>query len=125
MVFENNNLITKQIFLNRVIDNERLRNTELINETTQGKLEYENLKREFKTLEARLGEQHEQLAKEKQYLIRRYENRIKDFKDQIKELGYQMRYEDLLSAFVRMHDTMNQVRIENAKFKRENNILLS
>lgn len=34
MVFENNNLITKQIFLNRVIDNERLRNTELINETT-------------------------------------------------------------------------------------------
>ena len=49
-VFEKNNLQTKAIFMNRVIDNERTRNSELLGELTTVKLQLENCERDNKTL---------------------------------------------------------------------------
>ena len=49
-VFERNNLSSKIVFLNRVIDNERTRNQEFLNDVTSLKILLENAERDNKAL---------------------------------------------------------------------------
>lgn len=87
--------------MNRVIDNERTRNSELLNELTSIKILLENTERDNKTLKVINAEQLDHFKEEMIILKHKYDKKIEDYKIMMKELTYKMHYEDVLSDLAR------------------------
>ncbi|CAD8055577.1 unnamed protein product [Paramecium sonneborni] len=100
-VFENNNLITKQIFSDRVISNDNQRIGEFINEITDIRVKYEESQRKYRQLEIKYNEQEKLMDKDKSFIVERYAIKINNYKDMLKEMVSKMKLEDALSQWDR------------------------
>ncbi|CAD8140598.1 unnamed protein product [Paramecium pentaurelia] len=111
LVFENNELIKKQVFSDNVINNENQRIGQLINEITSIRNKYEESLSKYKKLEIKFDQQQRQIYKDKSFLIDQYTNKIKNYQMMQKDMVHKMKFEDALSLLDRTNQkliTLNQ-----------------
>ncbi|CAD8150430.1 unnamed protein product [Paramecium pentaurelia] len=105
-VFVNNNLVTKQIFSDRIINNDNQRIGEYINEITDIKVKYDESQRIYRQLEIKFNEQQKLMDKDKSFLVDRYVGKINNYKIMQKELVSKMKLEDALSQWDRTNQKL-------------------
>ncbi|CAD8138261.1 unnamed protein product [Paramecium octaurelia] len=133
-VFENNNLVTKQICSDRIINNDNQRFGEFINEVTDVQVKYEDSLRLYKQLEIQYYELEKAMNKDKVFLTGVYEGKISNYKSMQKEMVSKMKLEDALSqwdrtnqklirldqAFKNLYEQLKQLKSENQVINKEN-----
>ncbi|CAD8057399.1 unnamed protein product [Paramecium sonneborni] len=105
-VFENNNLVTKQLFSDRVINDDNQRIGEFINEIADIRVKYEECQRKYRLLEIKFNEQEKLGNKDKSFLVERNAIKINNYKMMLKEMVSKMKLEDALSQWDRTNQKL-------------------